>query len=37
MHMASCTDHCCRALLDLDFEDAEFIEKEMAQGSTFSI
>ena len=27
----------CRALLDLDFEDAEFIEKEMAQGSTFSI
>ncbi|KAI7840997.1 hypothetical protein COHA_005225 [Chlorella ohadii] len=26
-----------RALLDLDFEDAEFIEKEMAQGSTFSI
>ena len=27
----------CRALLDLDFEDAERIEREVAQQSAFSI
>lgn len=28
---------CCSALLDLDFEDAERIEREVAEQSAFSI